>query len=92
MAIATTIKSVVYHPDGRVTVTFEDDSGIEFASRDELISSVAQVGGREWCRQAMLRAWVERSPDASDPSWAIGRTFQVDLAADLGPVQVGKLG
>lgn len=91
MAISATVTGVVYETNGQVFINFSDGTQLEFANRDALINHASSLEtDAQWAKSALIRAWLHRSEDASNPTWITGRTLQMDLSLDLNPLVTGS--
>lgn len=90
MAVSVTLEEIILPVNGSVLVNFSDGTQLEYANRAALETAVADVGDNEWVRLALIKHWLLQNPALDNPAKVTGKTMQVDLTLDLGPVQIGK--
>lgn len=90
--MAATIKCVsVSYEGGGVQIEFEDGSGRTFNSPADVALSVVGIEATDLAKDLLIKAWLYRSSNAADPTWLIGKTLQLNLAADLGQLLIGEV-
>ncbi len=89
--ISATVQSIAFNADGSVDVTYADGSGNAFSDRASLISYAQGIDDAEVCKKMLLRAWLHRSPGATDSSWAVNKTAQLDLSLELNQLSIGTV-
>lgn len=88
-AYQKTITGIEYDPSGTVLVKWSDGGTNEYSSRAALVAAAGEVDSDDLAKKLLLRAWLHRSPDGSDPTWAIGTTIELDLSSELNPLSIG---
>lgn len=91
MAVSVTLEEILLPPSGIVYVNFSDGTQLEYANRAALETAVADVGDTDWLRLALIKHWLLQNPALDNPAKVTGKTMQLDLSVELGPMQIGKV-